>query len=153
MDDMTAALGGAIPQMPDNPLMSMLLQQMAARQEADRTPDQEVEQLKARLQRASRLIGRLRAEAAAANEMASFVARVLGACPRCWGLDRFCRECLGAGTPGSRAPEAAELLDWVGPALQRAGLTAVPSTASDSTQEPDTTQQRPMREGAPHAAA
>ena len=152
MDDVTAAPGGAIPQITDDPLMSMLLQQMAARQEADGTPD-EVERLKARLQRAGRLIERLREEAAAANEMASFVARVLGACPRCWGLDRFCRECLGAGTPGSRAPEVADLLDWVGPALQRAGFTTVPLTIGDSTPRPDTMPQSPMREGAPHAAA
>jgi hypothetical protein len=122
MADMTP---GALLEQTDDPIMKLLLQQMLTRQE-EATDDDTEARLRAHLRKATRLVQDLRAEAAAANEMVAFVARVLGACVRCWGLDRFCRECLGAGVPGSRDLDATALLDWVGPALIRAGVVTAP---------------------------
>ena len=104
-----------------DPFAALLLQQLSRQSESVEGGGQDV--LERRLERASRAITRLRSELTAANAMAAHVARVLGACPACWGLDRFCRRCLGAGTPGSDEPDINALIDWVAPALHRAGVT------------------------------
>ena len=130
-DQLTAALTEQLSQQAgSDPTMAMLLQQMAS------TPpdgaDEELAELRSRLERSGRKIERLRAELAAANAMAAYVARVLGACERCWGMDQFCRGCLGRGHPGSSQPDVGTLIDWVSPALQRAGLPTI-TLASDQT--------------------
>ena len=113
-----------------DPIMAMLLQQMTSTPPAE--TDEELTELRSRLERATRQVERLRGELAAANAMAAYVARVLGACERCWGMDRFCRGCLGRGQPGSSQPDVGALIDWVSPALQRAGLATI-ARASDET--------------------
>ena len=50
------------------------------------------------------------------------VAAIVGACPRCLGDDVACGHCEGQGQPGSRAPDRAALLEWIGPPLHRLGL-------------------------------
>lgn len=104
-----------------DPLAAMLLQQITQTSEAHESGDPDL--LDRKLARAKRTIAVLRNEISAANAMAGYVARVLGACPACWGLDHFCRQCLGSGTPGSQDPDIDALVDWISPALHRAGLT------------------------------
>jgi hypothetical protein len=106
-----------------DPLHTLLLQQLAA--PAD-DAEEELAQLRRRLSAAKRTVEQLKSEVIAANAMAEFVARLLGACPACWGLDRFCRRCLGSGAPGSSEPDVVQLVDWISPALHRAGLTTTP---------------------------
>jgi hypothetical protein len=55
-------------------------------------------------------------------ETVRFVATLVGACPICLGEDRACHDCGGKGTPGSRQPDAAALVGWIGPPLRRLGL-------------------------------
>jgi hypothetical protein len=130
-DQLTAALTEQLSQQAgSDPIMAMLLQQMTSTPPAE--ANEELAELRSRLERAIRKIERLGAELAAANAMAAYVARVLGACERCWGMDQFCRGCLGRGHPGSSPPDVGALIDWVSPALQRAGLTTIPR-ASDET--------------------
>ncbi len=102
-----------------DPLTALLLSQLARAEDA--SPD-EADILRKRLARATRTVERLRTELAAADRMAEHVARVLGACPACWGLDHFCRRCSGSGRPGSQQPDVDALLSWITPALQRAGI-------------------------------
>lgn len=104
-----------------DPLAAMLLQQLNQTNESDNVEDPDL--LNRKLARAGRIIAALRNEISAANTMAAHVARVLGACPVCWGLDHFCRQCLGSGTPGSQDPDIDALVEWISPALHRAGLT------------------------------
>lgn len=106
-----------------DPLAALLLQKITRQAEAVEDTDLTDQ----RLQRAARTIARLRAEVAAANRMATEVARVLGACGACWGLARACPQCHGQGGPGSQEPDAAVLMAWIGPALQRAGITPSPT--------------------------
>ena len=128
-DQLTAALTEQLSQQAgSDPIMTMLLQQMASTPPAE--ADKELTELRSRLERATRKIERLRAELVAANTMAAYVARVLGACEQCWGMDQFCRGCLGRGRPGSSQPDVGALIDWVSPALQRAGLATI-TRASD----------------------
>ena len=144
-EQLTAALTEQLSQQAgSDPIMAMLLQQMANTPPAE--ADEELIELRSRLERAARKIERLRAELSAANAMAAYVARVLGACERCWGMDQFCRGCLGRGRPGSSQPDVGTLIDWVSPALRRAGLTTI-TRASDETGP--TSQEE---EGGPHAA-
>lgn len=102
-----------------DPFAALLLQQLTSQAETVEDPDAP----DPRLERAARTIARLRAELAAANTMATQVARVLGACTACWGLDRFCGRCRGAGAPGSHTPDIDALVDWIGPALRRGGIS------------------------------
>ena len=113
-----------------DPVMAMLLQQMTSPSPGE--AGDELADLQLRLDRATRKIERLRAELVAANAMAAYVARVLGACEHCWGLDQFCRSCLGRGQPGSQPPDADALIDWVSPALRRAGLATITEAAARS---------------------
>ncbi len=64
----------------------------------------------------------LRKELAAANLMVRHVSRVLGTCPACWGLNKFCRTCLGNGGPGTHPVDIDALISWITPALECAGL-------------------------------
>lgn len=113
-----------------DPLAALVLHQLSQQAE---TVDDEPDPLGRRLKRATRTVARLRSDLAAANTMATHVGRVLGACPACWGLDHFCRQCLGAGTPGSQEPDVDALVDWIAPALHRAGLTV--STTRPATEQ------------------
>lgn len=103
-----------------DPLAALLLQQLSTQAESAEAADADLTDR--RLERARRTITRLRSELAAANAMAAHVGRVVGACPACWGLDQFCRQCLGAGTPGSQQPDSEALVAWITPALHRDGL-------------------------------
>ena len=67
-----------------------------------------------------RLLGKL-----AANEMTAWIARLVGACPRCWGLVAACPSCAGRGGPGHEPPAVDDLVDWLAPALRRSGLALV----------------------------
>lgn len=40
------------------------------------------------------------------------VARILGACPRCFGIDRACLRCEGHGSPGWHASGEPALLEY-----------------------------------------
>jgi hypothetical protein len=100
-----------------DPLAALMLTQLN-QPEAPEEPAQ-VDQS---LNRAIRTISRLQDEVTAANAMAVQVARVIGACSGCWGLDPLCRQCFGVGTPGSQPPDREALLNWLGPALSRAGI-------------------------------
>jgi hypothetical protein len=133
-NELTAALSEQLSQQAGtDPIMAMLLQQMASTPSAG--IEEEQAELRSRAERMTRKIERMRAELAAANAMAVYVARVLGACQRCWGLDQFCRGCLGRGRPGSAQPDVPALIDWVSPALQRAGFRAV-ALAAEQTGSP-----------------
>jgi hypothetical protein len=62
------------------------------------------------------------------------VAAIVGACPRCLGDDAACAHCEGEGQPGYRAPDRTALLEWVAPALHRAGLRV--SARKSTTRRP-----------------
>src|SRR5437764_7521963 len=47
------------------------------------------------------------------------LAAAIGACPTCFGEDLLCDTCHGAGSPGSRMPQADEFNHYVRPALER----------------------------------
>jgi len=79
------------------------------------------------LQQAHGEVQRLRAALSAADAMAAYVADTFGACPACWGLNRFCSRCHGHGTPGRAEPNGEVLLAWVEPAITRLGLQLVPA--------------------------
>ena len=115
-----------------DPFAALLLQQLTTQAEAATVPDPDLTDH--RLERARRTVTRLRSELAAANAMAAHVGRLLGACPACWGLDQFCRQCLGAGTPGSQQPDTEALVAWIAPALHRDGLRVsnIPSASEQN---------------------
>jgi hypothetical protein len=135
---LTAALTEQLSrQAASDPVMAMLLEQMTSvsQQEPDE-PDRKATELRSQLTQANRKIERLRAELAAANAMAAYVARVLGACERCWGLNQFCRACLGRGRPGSADPDTDALTNWIAPALRRAGLVTTAGAPGDQRRHP-----------------
>lgn len=111
-----------------DPLTALLLAQLTSSAEAE-GPDG-LDELEHRLEVVTRANRRLQEELRAANAMATHVARLLGACPACWGLDTFCRQCLGNGIPGSSEPDHASLVHWITPALDRAGLTISAQSAA-----------------------
>ncbi len=126
MDELTAMLSERLSQeAAGDPLTTLLMQRLVAPTPVEDTGPGPAD-LRARLANSEHLVERLRAELTAADAMAAYVARVLGACPKCWGLDRFCRGCLGEGGPGTFAPDVSQLVEWVTPAFQRAGLTTAP---------------------------
>ena len=124
---LTQALGGD----QSDPLQALVLQQLSR---ADTNVTEDDSALRDELARCRRTVRRLGADVAAANAMTQWVAEVLGACPLCWGLNRFCRHCLGAGTPGSSEADVDRLIDWVGPALARAGLSVIPTPSHTGTE-------------------
>ncbi len=79
--------------------------------------------LERRFDAALRANQKLREALVAANEMTSWIARLIGACPQCWGLVSDCSACSGRGGPGYEQPAVSDLVDWLAPALHRAGLT------------------------------
>jgi hypothetical protein len=62
---------------------------------------------------------RLFDEAEACRDRLASVAAALGACPACFGENLLCETCGGAGTPGSRLPQADEFHRYVRPAIER----------------------------------
>ncbi|HEV2817118.1 MAG TPA: hypothetical protein VGW40_07860 [Allosphingosinicella sp.] len=64
---------------------------------------------------------RLLAENRALMRRLEGLAAAIGACPACFGDDLLCETCEGAGTPGSRLPQAAEFHTYVRPAVDRVG--------------------------------
>jgi hypothetical protein len=142
-DQLAQALTQALQGEEADPVQALLIQQLA--QSADEDADLDAADLHEQLARCRRTVQRLGAEVAAANAMTEWVAQALGACPACWGLDRFCRRCLGAGLPGSSEPDAERLVEWVTPALARSGLTVIPIPPSD---QPG----RTITEGAAHGS-
>lgn len=119
----------------DNPTLAALLSSMTTpRQSAAAEPTRP-----ARARRGRRITERLQEledELDAADELVSYLAGVLGACP-CFGLDRRCPDCGGAGAPGALgSSDAEQLLAWTRPSLERLGLSIVrdkPKGASDTT--------------------
>lgn len=104
-----------------DPLAALLLSQLQSGSSAE--GENPLELLERRLDAALRANAQLREALVAANRTTTWVARLTGACPRCWGLVTECETCGGEGRPGFTHPEVGELLNWVGPALRRAGLT------------------------------
>jgi hypothetical protein len=111
-----------------DPLTAMLVEQIVA-SAATQGDTVEEDAIATSLARAERLLERAQQDLVAANTMAEWVAGAVGACQRCWGLDRFCRTCSGAGVPGSRPPDLEEFVAWIEPAFRRAGLVIVDATA------------------------
>jgi hypothetical protein len=108
---LAAALASALQQPTDAPVISTL------------TPDQqEIERLRRMLSAAKHRIRELKQDLEAADAMVRYLALVFGACPACWGQNRLCARCHGAGRPGSAQPVEEALLDWVRPALRKLGL-------------------------------
>lgn len=106
-----------------DPVAGLLLAHLQAA-EADAGPDP-VDELQHRFEAALRANEKLRAALLAANEMTAWVARLVGACPRCWGLVADCPSCAGRGGPGHERPDVADLVAWLAPALRRSGLAVV----------------------------
>jgi hypothetical protein len=115
-----------------DPLTALLVEQIISSATAPSAEEMEDEALGTRLARAERSLDRARQDLVAANKMAEWVAGAVGACPRCWGLDRFCRSCSGAGVPGSRQPDLEEFVSWIEPAFRRAGLAIVDAAARNA---------------------
>jgi hypothetical protein len=117
----------------DDP-MAMLLMAAARRQQEARDGGggDEMEALEqraltaeAQLEDARRALRGARAAITSSQALLEYVARVLGSCQRCCGLNPLCPACGGEGRPGSRAPDREELLAWLQPALAHSGLAVV----------------------------
>jgi hypothetical protein len=117
-----------------DPLAAMLLQHFQRSVEEDDHEGAGIDELRRKLESATGALDRLRTELSAANAMATHVAKVLGACSSCWGLNLVCPRCLGSGGPGSQPPDINALVNWITPALHRAGLT----TTKRSATQPET---------------
>jgi hypothetical protein len=123
-----------------DPLAGLLLARLQT-PEAEAEPDP-LDVLEHRFEAALRANEKLREALLAANEMTAWVARLVGACPRCWGLVEDCPACGGRGGPGYDRPAVGDLVDWLAPALRRAGLTLARRTETRTVQPlgpPDTT--------------
>jgi len=113
-DPMAALLG----QMQErDPALALIAKMLVARQTAAEATDapvvrQDDEQLLSELEFVTAELRQARAQLA-------LIAAALGACERCWGTDSTCRTCLGAGEPGSFAPDEALFADVVLPAARR----------------------------------
>jgi hypothetical protein len=116
--------------------MAMLLLAAAQRQQETAAGDaEELEALEqraltaeAQLQDARRALHGARSAIASAQALTAYVARVLGSCERCCGLNALCPACGGQGAPGYRQPDRDELLRWLQRALAHSGLTVVPAS-------------------------
>lgn len=130
----------------DDPIAAMLLAKLS--EQNDEPPrEDDVAALERKLERAGRFIERMRDELTAANTLAAHVAGLLGACSACWGLDGLCPRCGGTGDPGSRMPQVDALVDWVSPALARAGLGIVSLTSTTRTATADAGQRVRSNDG------
>jgi hypothetical protein len=122
-----------------DPVAGLLLARLRAG-ESEPEPDP-IAVLEHRFDAALRANEKLREALVAANEMTAWIARLVGACPRCWGLVADCPTCAGSGGPGHERPAVGDLVDWLAPALRRAGLTLVrqaegsPDTTTPTKQE------------------
>ncbi|WP_225755263.1 hypothetical protein [Actinotalea sp. Marseille-Q4924] len=83
--------------------------------------------LQVALERMSRRLALVRHQRDAGLQLLRQVATRLGCCPDCWGTESACPTCGGLGSPGYFAPDA-HLVDWLGPALDRATAHADAST-------------------------
>ncbi|TQR88535.1 hypothetical protein D8S82_00560 [Mycobacterium hodleri] len=104
-----------------DPIAGMLLARLQS-DEAANEPDR-LEVLERRFDALLRANQQLREALVAADQMTAWIARLTGACPRCWGLAGDCSTCAGRGGPGYERPDVGELVDWLAPALRRSGLT------------------------------
>lgn len=120
-----------------DPLAGLLLARLQTG-EAEAEPDP-IDVLEGRFEAALRANQRLREALVAANEMSGWIARLVGACPRCWGLVPECPTCAGRGGPGHERPAVGDLVEWLAPALRRAGLTLVREAEVRPPSPPDTT--------------
>jgi hypothetical protein len=120
-----------------DPLAGLLLARLQSG-EAESEPDP-LDVLERRFDAALRANQRLREALAAANEMSAWIARLVGACPHCWGLVADCQSCGGRGGPGHERPAVGDLVDWLTPALRRAGIVLVHQTEAHPLSSPDTT--------------
>lgn len=124
-----------IAQFQDDPMAMLLLaaarNQQDARESGGGAAD-EIEALEqrtlnaeAQLEDARRALRGARAAIASSQALMEYVARVLGSCQRCCGLNPLCPACGGEGRPGYRPPDREELLAWLQPALAHSGLAVV----------------------------
>jgi hypothetical protein len=133
----------------DNPMMSLLLSQMAERNVTDEEDDylvidaEEVDEddlfskrkssegsladkktrarIKSRIQSMSEELSVLR-------QHSEELAAALGACEICWGYDNECEHCNGYGSPGWQAPRRGVFNKYVEPAIK--ALREVPERVS-----------------------
>lgn len=138
LDDAQAAMLRQLAERATHdPLAGLLLARLQAGG-AEVEPDP-IEVLERRFEAALRANQRLREALVAANEMSGWIARLVGACPHCWGLVPECLTCAGRGGPGHERPAVGELVDWLAPALRRAGLTLAREAEARHLSPPDTT--------------
>ncbi|MBV9929451.1 MAG: hypothetical protein JO013_00690 [Alphaproteobacteria bacterium] len=113
-------------QAADRPETAMLLKLLAGGDEAEKQAALR-EELRAEVReeeaekvaRLAEVSERMLAENAALQERMEALAAALGACPECLGEDPLCATCDGAGSPGSRLPEAEAFHLYVRPAVER----------------------------------
>lgn len=117
-----------------DPLAGLLLARLQAGQ-TESEPDP-VDVLERRFDAALRANQKLREALVAANEMTAWIARLVGACPQCWGLVESCPACAGRGGPGHEPPAVDDLVDWLTPALRRAGLALASRAEAHRTPRP-----------------
>jgi hypothetical protein len=127
MARMLTAAAGKEDSMED--LLRQWIQQWASH--AAPPQEEEAERLAIRLRRQNR---RLEERLEAALGFLKALADLMGACPRCFGQDKHCPRCRGAGSPGSRSPDP-ELAGWVKPAFHRLGYRVVPRKATELAAE------------------
>ena len=116
----------------DDPMAMLLLtaarnQQDAAGGEGEKLEalEQRAANAEAQLEDARRALRGARAAITSSQALMEYIARVLGSCERCCGLNPLCPACGGEGRPGYRPPDREELLVWLQPALAHSGLAVV----------------------------
>jgi hypothetical protein len=121
-------------QAPDDPRIATVLQLLQQRAAAGRKVQDVASEEDERARReAQRAVSEHEREAAELRDTAQKMARELdtlrrrndalaaslGACFLCFGVDPFCDQCAGIGTPGWKVPDAAAYRLYVLPALER----------------------------------
>jgi hypothetical protein len=121
-------IAAALANKTSDPILALLLNQIASR-----APEAESGALNSNhpnrqreIIRLNKMIARLRRQIASAEGMARYIADTFGACPACWGLNRYCEQCQGQGSPGYANPNLEELRTWLEPALKKGGFHIVP---------------------------